>query len=89
MNISIFNKYVLLLMMQNYKKSISMGISLPQEIVSKIDIERGDIPRSRFVLRILQQFYCPPAKKNIAANTATISRQAPKQNEQKEVGKND
>jgi len=58
-----------------------MGISLPQEIVSKIDIERGDIPRSRFILRILQQFYCPPVKKNVTANMATtISKQAPKEN---------
>jgi hypothetical protein len=76
-------------MMRSYKKCISTGISLPQEIVSKIDIERGDIPRSRFVLRILQQFYCPPAKKNVTANAATtISKQAPKENEQG-VGKND
>ncbi len=68
-----------------------MGISLPQEIVSKIDIERGDVPRSRFVLRILQQFYCPPVKKYVAANmpTTTISKQAPKENEHEEVGKND
>lgn len=32
----------------------SVGISLPTEIISKIDTERGDIPRSRYILRVLQ-----------------------------------
>jgi metal-responsive CopG/Arc/MetJ family transcriptional regulator len=31
-----------------------VGISLPTEIISKIDSERGDIPRSRYILRVLQ-----------------------------------
>jgi len=31
-----------------------VGISLPAEIISKIDSERGDIPRSRYILRVLQ-----------------------------------
>jgi hypothetical protein len=58
-----------------------MGISLPQEIVSRIDVARGDIPRSRFLLRILQEVYCSP-QKSTYANTATIAKQAPKENEQ-------
>lgn len=37
--------------------SIPIGISLPTNIVKKIDKERGDIPRSRYVLRILEQIY--------------------------------
>lgn len=36
---------------------IAVGISLPREIVDKIDLERGDVPRSRFVLRILERTY--------------------------------
>jgi|SRR5215203_5841885 len=35
----------------------SVGISLPTEIISKIDTERGDIPRSRYILRVLQDTY--------------------------------
>ena len=35
--------------------SIGMGISLPKKIVTKIDHDRGDIPRSRYVLRILEE----------------------------------
>jgi metal-responsive CopG/Arc/MetJ family transcriptional regulator len=35
----------------------SVGISLPTEIISKIDAERGDIPRSRYILRVLQNTY--------------------------------
>lgn len=35
--------------------SISIGISLPKEVVLKIDSERHDIPRSRYLLRILER----------------------------------
>jgi hypothetical protein len=35
----------------------SVGISLPTEIISKINTERGDIPRSRYILRVLQDTY--------------------------------
>jgi hypothetical protein len=31
----------------------SVGISLPSEIISKIDAQRGDVPRSRYILRVL------------------------------------
>jgi hypothetical protein len=39
------------------QSSIGIGISLPKEIMKKIDIDRGDIPRSRYVLRMLQKQY--------------------------------
>jgi hypothetical protein len=35
--------------------SQSVGISLPVSVLKRIDSERGDIPRSRFLLRILQK----------------------------------
>jgi hypothetical protein len=35
----------------------SVGISLPTEIISMIDTERGDIPRSRYILRVLWDTY--------------------------------
>jgi metal-responsive CopG/Arc/MetJ family transcriptional regulator len=41
--------------MQNY---ISVGISLPRKIMKKIDVERGDISRSRYLLR-LERTYVP------------------------------
>jgi hypothetical protein len=41
-------------MQQNSK---AVGISLPEEIISKIDDERGDISRSRYLLRIVQKVY--------------------------------
>ena len=34
--------------------SISVGISLPKKIMSQIDSDRGDISRSRFLLRLLE-----------------------------------
>lgn len=44
--------------------SIAIGISLPKDLMQKIDIDRGDIPRSRYVLRILEKQY-PFEAKNI------------------------
>jgi hypothetical protein len=39
-----------------------LGISLPNEVLSKIDKDRGPIPRSRFLLKLIE----------IAYNTNTI-----------------
>jgi hypothetical protein len=39
------------------QSSIAVGISLPKDIVSKIDSERGDISRSRYLLKILERNY--------------------------------
>ncbi|CAN5147328.1 hypothetical protein BH18THE2_BH18THE2_35790 [soil metagenome] len=37
------------------QRKIPVGISFPKDIVSKIDNERGDIPRSRYLLRIVEK----------------------------------
>jgi hypothetical protein len=34
-----------------------IGISLPKQIISRIDLERGDVPRSKYLLRILERMY--------------------------------
>jgi hypothetical protein len=39
------------------QKTIAVGISLPKYIISMIDAERGDIPRSRYLFRILEKVY--------------------------------
>jgi metal-responsive CopG/Arc/MetJ family transcriptional regulator len=39
------------------KKHTSTGLSLPDKLLHKIDKERGDVSRSRFILRILEKFY--------------------------------
>jgi hypothetical protein len=36
------------------QKIISVGISFPKNILAKIDSERGDVPRSRYLLRVLE-----------------------------------
>ena len=36
---------------------MSTGISFPSYILKMIDIERGDVPRSRFLIRILEEKY--------------------------------
>jgi metal-responsive CopG/Arc/MetJ family transcriptional regulator len=40
--------------MQN---TICVGISLPKEILEKIDRDRQDISRSRYVLRLIERLY--------------------------------
>jgi hypothetical protein len=37
--------------------SKSAGLSLPMNLMKKIDAERGDVPRSRFLLRLLEKTY--------------------------------
>ena len=53
----------------------SVGISLPTEIISKIDAERGDIPRSRYILRVLQDTYSKrrKLKEEGRSNTTAIN----------------
>jgi metal-responsive CopG/Arc/MetJ family transcriptional regulator len=34
---------------------INMGLTLPRDLVKKVDKVRGDIPRSRFIRRLLEQ----------------------------------
>ena len=46
--------------------SISVGISLPKKIMSEIDTERGDVSRSRFLLRLIEDKL--PAEKRQGRN---------------------
>jgi hypothetical protein len=39
------------------RRFIPTGLSLPVEIAQRIEKERGEISRSRYVLRIIQKFY--------------------------------
>jgi metal-responsive CopG/Arc/MetJ family transcriptional regulator len=39
------------------KLYISTGLSLPRKLLRKIDIERGDVSRSRYILRLLEKTY--------------------------------
>jgi hypothetical protein len=43
---------------------IAIGISLPKEIMKKIDTDRGDVPRSRYLLRMREKQY-PFEGKNV------------------------
>jgi metal-responsive CopG/Arc/MetJ family transcriptional regulator len=36
------------------QRSKGVGISLPKELMAQIDSERGDISRSRFLLRLIE-----------------------------------
>jgi hypothetical protein len=39
------------------KKFKSTGLSLPEEFLERIDNERGDIPRSRYILKLIAKGY--------------------------------
>jgi hypothetical protein len=39
------------------RKTVTSGVSLPSELIHRIDKDRGDIPRSKYLLRILQKSY--------------------------------
>lgn len=39
------------------RKNASAGISLPYELMMRIDEERGDVSRSKYILRIIQKNY--------------------------------
>jgi hypothetical protein len=39
------------------RKYHEVTYSLPKEIVKRIDAERGDVSRSRFVLRLIEKAY--------------------------------
>jgi metal-responsive CopG/Arc/MetJ family transcriptional regulator len=39
------------------QRNVPIGISLPEDVVSTIDTKRGDVSRSKYLLRILQKTY--------------------------------
>jgi hypothetical protein len=39
------------------KQTKPVRISVPKELLEKLDGERGDISRARYVLRIIEQYY--------------------------------
>jgi hypothetical protein len=43
--------------MQKISKSIVVGVSFPQLLVQRIDKDRGDVPRSRFLVRLVEHAY--------------------------------
>jgi hypothetical protein len=49
--------------------SISVGISFPKKVIEQIDVDRKDVSRSRYLLRILESY----AKRNIENNSLDTS----------------
>jgi hypothetical protein len=50
------------------QRTKGIGISLPKEFMKRIDGERGDIPRSKYVLRILEKQYTIEEKNAIGSS---------------------
>ena len=49
--------YILILQCFIDEKHIPTGLSLPVEIAQRIERDRGEISRSRYLLRIIEKFY--------------------------------
>jgi hypothetical protein len=49
------------------RKTISAGLSLPEEVIDKIDTMRGDVPRSRFALRLIELGFQQMAMEKVIA----------------------
>jgi hypothetical protein len=47
--------------MQQHKAT---GLSIPTELLYKIDAERGDVSRSRFLLRLIEKAYALTGRDN-------------------------
>ena len=45
-------------------ENITISISIPKSIVNEIDFNRGDINRSRFILRIIESKFYHKVKGN-------------------------
>jgi len=43
--------------LSDVQDKIAVGISMPRNIVKKLDNDRGDIPRSMYQIRILEKQY--------------------------------
>jgi hypothetical protein len=50
----------------NMQKHKAIGFSLPNELIHRLDIEREDISRSRYLLRLLERAYCSENKEKEA-----------------------
>ena len=46
-------------------KTVKLGITLPKSIIQRIDKKRGDIPRSRYILRSIESYLGSSSKKEI------------------------
>ena len=53
-------------------KSKSAGISIPTNLLSKIDKDRGDISRSRYIVRIIEQGIFQKRRNQLNANKILI-----------------
>ena len=50
--------------MQKHK---SIGLSLPIEVMARIDSERGDVSRSRYLYRLIEKAYQNAEYKEVSA----------------------
>ena len=44
-----------MLVMTTTRNYVDAGVSFPIDLLRRVDIARGDIPRSRFIVRILEK----------------------------------
>jgi hypothetical protein len=64
----LYIKACMLVVMKRYS---STGLSIPTEMLERIDSSRGDIPRSKFLLRLLEQVY--PTENEAKKEAVTVN----------------
>jgi metal-responsive CopG/Arc/MetJ family transcriptional regulator len=47
--------------------SVNITLSFPEKVIRRIDKERGDINRSKFVLRLLEKAYTKKTEQEVIA----------------------
>lgn len=55
-------------------KTVKLGITLPKSIIQRIDKKRGDIPRSRYILRSIESYLGSSSKETDNRNKAAKKR---------------
>jgi metal-responsive CopG/Arc/MetJ family transcriptional regulator len=48
-------------------KHQTIGVSIAEDILAKVDQDRGDVSRSRFLQRLLEQAYALREKKEVGS----------------------
>jgi metal-responsive CopG/Arc/MetJ family transcriptional regulator len=56
------------------QRNVPIGISLPEDVVSTIDTKRGDVSRSKYLLRILQKTYDSTRPNNMSDKHCYLER---------------
>jgi metal-responsive CopG/Arc/MetJ family transcriptional regulator len=56
--------------------TVKLGITLPKSIIQKIDHQRGDIPRSRYIRRAIERYLGSNGSKDVDNKAAAATKKS-------------